>query len=80
MDNSCEITYLLIYISGSKWITNKWIRWYHQALTFPCDTEKISNARLRPLANDISAFLPHGRANLQPLHILTARKLMTYNK
>ena len=62
-------------IIGSKWITNKWIRWYHQALTFPCDTSYTPGidkgigkyARLKPLSNDLESFLPNGRANLQPL-------------
>jgi len=60
-------------IKGSKWITNKWIRWYHQALTYPCDVNPTSE-RLKKLANNVNSFLPHGRANLMPLDKLLLRR------
>jgi hypothetical protein len=60
---------------GSKWITNKWIRWYTQALTFPCDIDRRSRKRLKPLANNIHSFLPHGRTNLLPFDKLLAREV-----
>lgn len=47
-------------IKGSKWITNKWIRWYPQALVMPCPTTKADFwARPKPLMNDISSLFLH---------------------
>lgn len=45
-------------IKGSKWITNKWLRWYPQSLNFPCTLE-LEPTRLEPLTNNICSFLPH---------------------
>ncbi len=39
-------------IKGSKWITNKWIRWYYQGLRIPCNTGIPTHERLPPLTND----------------------------
>ena len=52
-------------ITGSKWITNKWIRWYPQVLNFPCDAEGVaSNA---PLSNKLTEFLTNGSAKLDKI-------------
>ncbi len=38
-------------IKGSKWITNKWIRWYYQCLRIPCSIDYPGFKRLPPLTN-----------------------------
>ena len=54
--------------SGSKWITNKWIRYLPQVLNFPSTTtHEYSLERLAPLSNDLCSFLPDCKANLDPI-------------
>ena len=56
-------------IKGSKWITNKWIRWYHQMANYPCTVNVFDETRLQPYSNDIKSFLPHGRSLLYKNHL-----------
>ena len=36
---------------GSKWITNKWIRWKHQQFKFPCP--RFGGSRVPSLSNNM---------------------------
>ena len=57
-------------IKGSKWITNKWIHWYNQDLTLPCNLSGDSE-RLAPLSNDKCSFLKNNcKASLHEHHLL----------
>ena len=38
-------------VVGSKWITNKWIRWKHQQMKLPCLHGQYGGVRQQPLGN-----------------------------
>ena len=38
-------------VVGSKWITNKWIRWKHQQMKLPCAHHRYGGVRQQPLGN-----------------------------